>query len=407
MSALTSYILDQRQQAFELQSALTALRALGPENGGQGEWDKARFVQRYLAEAGIGEVHLVISPDKRVSSGGRPNIIAIMPGKSDKRLWLFGHLDVVPPGDPASWLSDPWQAVLREDYIYGRGVEDNQQAITSMLILASALRQTGMQPEMSLGLVFMADEECGSRHGLGYLLSACPGMFSPEDFYIVPDGGRPDASGIEIAEKAQLWLKFTIEGRQAHASLPGSGVNALSAAASLILEMEKLNDIFPQHNPLFEPPESTFVPTRHPCNVDAINVMSGKETLFMDCRILPGIAIQDVFAACQELAQKTACRRNVKIAVSIEHESPASETSPDAPVVAALGNAITNIYSVMPCLYGIGGATVAALLRKAGLPAVVWSCIENTCHQANERSSISATLKDAAVFGQIILKADG
>ena len=50
-------------------------------------------------------------------------------------------------------------------------------------------------------------------------------------------------------------------------------------------------------------------------------------------------------------------------------------------------------------------AAWAALLRERGLPAVVWSCIANTCHQPNERSSITATLKDAQVFAHILMNA--
>ena len=53
---------------------------------------------------------------------------------------------------------------------------------------------------------------------------------------------------------------------------------------------------------------------------------------------------------------------------------------------------------------GIGGGTVAALLRQAGLPAVVWSCIRNTCHQHNEHSSISATIRDAQVFAHVLMQ---
>lgn len=55
---------------------------------------------------------------------------------------------------------------------------------------------------------------------------------------------------------------------------------------------------------------------------------------------------------------------------------------------------------------GIGGGTVAALLRGQGLPPAVWSCIENTCHQPNERSSIRAALKDAQVFAHILMSPD-
>ena len=403
MVNLESLIFSQAEGVVHLQQKLTAARALGPENGGQGEAAKARVVEEFLGAAGISDIQFINSPDERVESGSRPNIIASINGISKKRLWLFGHMDVVPPGEPTSWQTDPWLATRLQDYLYGRGVEDNQQAITSMLVLAKALHENGIIPQIGLGLVFMADEECGSRHGLDYILRYNRALFAPYDYYIVPDGGSSDASMIDIAEKAQLWLKFTVVGRQAHASLPQLGTNSLVAASHLIIALGQLKEIFPLENPIFNPPVSTFVPTKYMGNVDAINIMPGKETFFMDCRLLPGIEPDAVIGSCQEIAGKIAKKQNVEIVIEVIQKNPATETPPDAQVVRALTAAIEAVYGIKPRLSGIGGATVAALLRKAGLPAVVWSCIENTCHQANERSSITATLKDAAVFGHILL----
>ena len=94
----------------------------------------------------------------------------------------------------------------------------------------------------------------------------------------------------------------------------------------------------------------------------------------------------------------------VRIDVAIEHCQRASETAADSPVVAALRRAVTDIYQVEARPVGIGGATVAALLRQQGLPAAVWSCIDSTCHQPDEHSSITATLKDAQVFTHVLMQ---
>ena len=67
--------------------------------------------------------------------------------------------------------------------------------------------------------------------------------------------------------------------------------------------------------------------------------------------------------------------------------------------------AIARIYGVQAQAVGIGGATVAAFLRQKGLPAAVWGCLENTCHQPDERSSITATIKDSQVFAHILMNA--
>lgn len=399
MKELVSRLLAQEETVCAIQSELTSVPALGPENGGQGEWDKAAMVEGLLRGCGVSNVRRLDSPDARVKSGSRPNIIARLEGRTRRRLWLFGHLDVVPPGD--GWVGDPWRLRRDGDLVYGRGVEDNQQAVASMLILAKVLCSLGITPDLGLGLVFMADEECGSRHGLGHILAEAPEMFSPEDMYIVPDGGFPDASAIEIAEKAQLWLKFVVDGRQCHASTPDEGVNALVLASRLLCRLDGLR--FSQSNGLFRPSVSTFVPTRHDANGEAINILPGRDVFYMDCRLLPGLEASVVLERVSGIIDGVCADYGGHVKVEVVHRQAASATDIGSPVVGALQAAIASVYNVAARPCGIGGATVAALLRHAGLPAAVWSCIRNTCHQPNECSSLSATCRDAAVFAHILM----
>ena len=153
------HIASQRGRVIELQTALTAFRALGPENGGDGEHAKAAYIEEQLRACGVTDITHVDSPDARVTSGLRPNIVARIPGASPRTLWIFGHMDVVPPGDAASWHGDPWQVRVDGDSLVGRGVEDNQQAIVSALLVAEALHALRITPPLTLGMVFMADAE--------------------------------------------------------------------------------------------------------------------------------------------------------------------------------------------------------------------------------------------------------
>lgn len=395
-SAVISSIMGKTGRVVELQSQLTAFAALGPENGGQGEVAKASYVESILQGC-----ERFSAPDDRVESGARPNLVYHRKGKTSRTLWLFGHLDVVPAGDLSLWSGDPWVVRREGDWLYGRGVEDNQQAMVSMIILAESLGDAA--PELGLGLVFMADEECGSRYGLEWLLENHGHLFGKEDFYIIPDGGSPDGSLVEIAEKGQLWLRFTVTGSQCHASTPEKGVNSFLAASWLALALAKLNEKFPQKNPLFEPPCSTFAPTRHDANVDAVNIIPGKDVFYMDCRLLPELKPQEVLKEAHQLLGEVEKLYGVSAKVEIVQNQPAEETVLPAPAFSALARAITAVYGVKARPVGIGGATVAAFLRRKDLPALVWSHIENTCHQPDERSSISATLRDAAVFARILM----
>ncbi|MCK5488242.1 MAG: M20/M25/M40 family metallo-hydrolase, partial [Desulfobacterales bacterium] len=78
-------------------------------------------------------------------------------------------------------------------------------------------------------------------------------------------------------------------------------------------------------------------------------------------------------------------------------------TSPDAPVVKALIKAIRKVTGKDAKPMGIGGGTVAAFFRKAGLPAAVWSTISDTAHQPNEYCLISNILTDAKILACLYL----
>ncbi|MBQ4326361.1 MAG: M20 family metallo-hydrolase, partial [Mailhella sp.] len=57
------------ERVFELQSNLTALRGLGPDNGGTGEQDKADYLENWLRSFGIDDIEHIDAPDERVPSG--------------------------------------------------------------------------------------------------------------------------------------------------------------------------------------------------------------------------------------------------------------------------------------------------------------------------------------------------
>lgn len=398
---LMEWLAGQAASVVNLQTKLTAAQAIGPENGGQGELHKALLIEQILNNIGLSFTRYDCL-DERVESGRRPNIVAQVGNSAGRRLWLFAHMDVVPAGDLSAWKTDPFILSQNGDIVFGRGVEDNQQAIVSMLLLAEGISRLGIKTQFDLGLVFMADEESGSHFGLEWLLDQHGDIFSDSDAYIVPDGGSPGGDLIEIAEKAQLWLKFEVNGRQCHASMPQEGINSFVVASYLVLELVRCASRFDLNNPLFLPPLSTFVPTMHERNVEATNILPGKDVFYMDCRLLPGLDLQKVLRSFNEVLQKVGQKFNSDIKMEVIHWQPATFTDPHAEIVKMLSRSIQKITGHSARLIGIGGITVAGFLRKKGFPAVVWSTIRNSCHQPNEHSSILDTLQDAKIFGTLI-----
>ncbi len=405
-SAVSARLEALAPEMVELQRELVARVAVGPSEGGPGEGEKAAYLTELLTSWGLA-VHQYPAPDPRVAGGWRPNLVAYLPGKSPQKVWVLSHLDVVPPGDLALWHSDPFTLRVEGDRLYGRGTEDNHHGIVTSLMAVKALLDLKVTPTRTVALALVADEETGSRKGLGFLLENHGDLFSPEDLIIVPDAGSPDGTMIEVAEKSMLWLKLTVQGKQCHASQPDLGRNTLRAAAHMIVALEALGQEFPREDELFRPPRSTFEPTKKEANVPNINTIPGRDVFYLDCRVLPGYDLARVKERVLAIAQEAGRPFGVSVHLEVVQEltSPPA-TDPGAPVVRALAHAIQAVYQRQATPQGIGGGTVAAFFRQRGLPAAVWMTVSQTAHQPDEFCLLSHLVGDAKVLAHVFLQED-
>jgi len=394
-----------RNEMIDMQIKLCSLPAISPSNGGEGEVKKAEFLIGFLENNGLSNIEVIKAPDLDAPSGYRPNILAYYKGRSSaKTIWIMTHTDIVPPGELAQWRGDPFKAWIEEGKIFGRGVEDNHQDMVASLYAVKAFHEEGVRPNYDVGVALVADEETGSKKGISYVLSHS-NAFRKQDMIIVPDAGNTDGTMIEVAEKNLLWLKFKTIGKQAHGSTPERGINSFKAASFLVAELNNLYTIFPYKDPLFDPPISTFEPTKKESNVPNINTIPGEDIFYMDSRILPKYTIEEVKKKIEEMTDKIKNEFKVKIVIEETSKVPAPPpTSADAPVVHALKRAIKTIYKKEAKAIGIGGGTVAALFRSAGFDAACWSKNDETAHQPNEYSIIDNIVGDAKVFAHIFLQ---
>jgi succinyl-diaminopimelate desuccinylase len=402
---LASRIESYEEEMVQFQSELTACPALGPENGGQGEWDKVKIIEDWISRLSPDRVLRVEAPDDRVASGVRPTLVARFEGRGPGLVWILSHTDVVPPGELSLWDSDPFTLRRDGDLIYGRGVEDNQHGVVSSYFAVKALRDEGVTPALGVGLIFVADEETGSGLGLDYLLARRPDLFGPKDLIIVPDMGHPDGTMIEIAEKSMFWLKIKVTGRQCHASTPAKGVNTLRAAARMITALDQaLPKAFPDQDPLYSPPGSTFEPTKKEANVPNVNTIPGEDVFYFDARVLPQYRLADVLAVAEKTAREVARKTGVNVHLEPVYMVQAPPATPvDAPVVQALTRAVSVVHGGLAKPCGVGGGTVAAFFRQHGLEAAVWSSLVENAHAPNEHTRLSLLKADAKVFTRIFM----
>ena len=157
--------------------------------------------------------------------GDAPDLLARVIGRAGRsggrRLILSGHLDVVPPGDPATWSVDPWGAEIRDDALYGRGACDMKGGVAAILAAVRALGASGdldrLEGELIVALV--PSEEDGGQGTLAAIRAGVTG-----DLAIIPEPSNLD---VVVAHAGAITFRLTVPGRAAHASQRREGVSAL------------------------------------------------------------------------------------------------------------------------------------------------------------------------------------
>ncbi len=402
---ICKYIDEHIMTFVELETLLSSIPAISPLSGGEGEYKKAHALEDWLRRQGYTDLQYIESKDDKAYKGVRPSLILTIPGKkTDRNFWIMSHVDVVPPGDLKLWNTDPFTVVVKDGKLYGRGVEDNQHGITASVLAALALKNVGIQPEYTVKLLFVADEEIGSVHGVKYILESHPDLFGPNDYALVPDSGSSNGDEIEIAEKNMMWLKFHTKGVQCHASLPDLGKNAFVAASALVLKMAELQNHFKSfQDDLFDPPYSTFAPTKKEANIPNVNTIPGDDVFYLDCRILPTADMNEIMAEIHRRCQQVEKEYGVQIELETVVNGVSKKSNPDSPIIQRLIKVLKEVSGKDAKLVGIGGGTVAAFLRNIGMNVAVWSTIDETCHMPNEYTWIKNLQNDAKVMAHLMI----
>lgn len=381
----------------QIAKRLIPIKSISPESGGEGESARADEICSILSEFGYNGFKRYDFKDK--TGTDRSNVVLKI-GNFERTLWIISHIDTVPAGSEELWSKPPFSVTVEDGKIYGRGVADNGEGILSSLLLLKNLKKENLR--FNLGLAYVADEEMGSRYGIEPLIKEK--IFSDNDLIIVPDSGTLEGLEIEVAEKSTLWLKFSVTGKQGHASTPDKAINAAKMAMKFALSLdESLHKRFDDSDDSFDYPTSTFEITKHEKNVDNINTIPGLEVFYMDCRVLPKYDPESVLEFIKEQILEFESKSKVKISMEIVNEEHTPPTPVDSEVYILLSEAVKSMQGKDPKPIGIGGGTVAALFRNIGINAVVWGISNpDVYHQPDEYVAIDHIIKAAEVYKKIL-----
>jgi len=347
----------QLMDALKTLKDLIAIPSINPMRANSGEAAE-RAATDYL-EALLRREQ--IDCERQIVADGRENLIAIVHASSGPAaqdgLLLNSHIDTVPVANMAIAPFDP---VLKDSNIFGRGSCDAKASIATMLAALSAHAQ---RPERPRPVLFLAtvDEEfsfAGSRRFIERQW--------PVSAAVV---GEPTELTNVIAHKGVVRWRIQVRGVSAHGATPELGRNAIYDGARLAALLEQYAFELSRRggHPLLR------YPTLNVGRViggQAVNMVPDRCEFEIDRRVLPGENAVEALKDCEEWLRK----RLEGLDFSLEDpflDDPPLETSADSTIVQSLQNAQQSVLgTVSPCVgahYGTDGSKLAA----AGIETVV------------------------------------
>lgn len=206
-----------------------------------------KFVYNWMTEQQI-PIEYHYYHDKKVTDFKGKNLIgSIGDEKKGPVLLLNGHLDTVNICN--NWTSDPLNAVVSDNDMYGLGALDMKSGVTAIMLAVKRFHENYKSPKGKVIYCLVSDEE--GPYGLGTNAIIEDGFCNEADVAIVPE----PSSGFTGKEFPCLCLgarggygyKIIFYGKSAHAANPEKGISAITDASKVIVELENAKKIVDEH----------------------------------------------------------------------------------------------------------------------------------------------------------------
>jgi len=336
---------------------------------------------------------------------GRPNVVADWEtGRPGRGLILEGHTDVVTEGDPAAWTYPPFDAVVADGRIWGRGACDMKGGLAAAIVALDAVRRAVPDLPGRVRLAALVDEE-GLMLGVKAFVRAggCRGF----DAAVVCE---PEENEICLYQKGAMRVLATFVGKMAHGAMPYAGANPIPWAAQFVLglaALERQEQARVGGHPFLRLPHVTPTTVRAPVvGEPQFNVLAGEAQVTVDVRTVPGQDHAAVLAAMEALADRVrASDPRAVVRLEVVEDRPWTATPADAPIVQAVAQACEVALGRPPRYGGVPGATDGTFLHAwGGLPIVtIGPGARELPHQVDEHVAIDDLVAAARLYAATIV----
>ncbi|WP_157448780.1 M20 family metallopeptidase [Deinococcus peraridilitoris] len=331
------------------------------------EWRELGFDEAYTDEAG--------------------NALGLVRGRETGNAWLLlTHLDHVHEGDLSLWKHPPFEAVLEEGIVYGRGAVDIKGPLAAQTYALADLLARGERPRRDVWIAAVTEEEVGGA-GAAYLVAHPPALIGA---VIV---GEPSNNQLMLGHRGVAHVHVTLHGTAHHASLRLPD-NPLFALGELLRRVEHID--LPTHPVVGR---STLTPTQVVTDSGSENLTSNTATVTLDWR--GSESEEQMRATLTELLAGLPASGEVAPMWTAKN-TPGFATDPAHPLVAKV-LPYTRRFHTESGLWSF--ATDGRYTHAASWPTVGWGPgDEKLAHTVREAIAVADLQAHAAALGELLVQ---
>lgn len=303
-------------------------------------------------------------------------------------LCFAGHVDVVPAGD--GWDSDPYKAVERDGYIYGRGTQDMKSGVAAFVqAVKEAENFNG-----TLSLLLTSDEEGEATYGTIKVLEYLKENSMLPDSVVVAEPTCEDKFGdaIKVGRRGSINGYITIKGKQGHAAYPEKAINPIHNISKVLGDMAGTN--IDNGDQFFSP--SKFVVTDIRSGMQVTNVTPNELKMMFNVRNTTLTTQKEIV----EFVDKHL--HDLDYELKLTQGSYPFKTDTDTKVVCNIDKAIENVTGIKPKHSTAGGTSDARFVAQFDINVIEFGVKNDTIHAINERTTAKEVEDLYKVFKSLI-----
>jgi len=309
---------------------------------------------------------------------------------SDAPLFAFaGHTDVVPPGPLTDWTSPPFETVIRDGYLYGRGAADMKSSIAAMVTACERFIAQHADHHGSIAFLITSDEEGPSINGTVKVVEALQARDEQIDWCLVGEPSSKQVTGdtIKNGRRGSLNGILDIHGRQGHVAYPQLADNPIHRAAPALAELSSLE--WDAGNEFFPP--TTFQISNIHAGGGTENVIPGELKLLFNLRFSTESTADSIKQRVEAILNRHELNFDLNWRLSGK-----PFLTPAGALVDAARDAIKQVAGIDTELSTSGGTSDGRFIAPTGAQVLELGPVNATIHQINECVNVAelATLTD-------------